>query len=573
MVWLFTTAKIFMKGKCVMNENNFKVGNSAGSPRQSGKGAVRLGEVRERSNGNCKIFRLMDGAEQAVFYPNATHGRGENKKADSSLVMEDDGKHFRSNKEAFNARFGNNGEGHELFSINQGHHGITVSAVAVHHEMIADVCPRFHDNVPNALILEDAIQGADLEYSVTADGVKENIVVKEKAESYQYGFAVHCENVAAVLDQSRKQVSFTSKETGNEVFYIPAPFMTDANGIVSMDVAYEVAEVSEDEFLITVSANSDWINAEERVFPVVIDPQVVVSGSTSINTFSWVDGVMTAPVNHTIGKVAVESAETDSLTYSTNRMYMHFNMPVLPNNPRIKKAELTFYQQSSSADLDTPLKVGLFQVTEDIATGELTPVQSAALIDFEPVKQSAGAVLPYVFDITRLADAVCNGETSYQNLVLQLMNESVSSNSNITLYGGSAGEYVPSICITYESSYGVNTSYRTHTHEIGRFGQGSIDLACGNLMFECQDFAWAGIRMPVTIKHLYNSALGGYQYTHNSAIKLETADFSAMHVGLGWKLNVMQSMMPTTFQHEGELIDGYVYIGENGDEVYFKQSE
>ncbi len=92
-------------------------------------------------------------------------------------------------------------------------------------------------------------------------------------------------------------------------------------------------------------------------------------------------------------------------------------------------------------------------------------------------------------------------------------------------------------------------------------------------MFECQDFAWAGIRMPVTIKHLYNSALGGYQYSRNDAIKLQTADFSAMNIGLGWKLNVMQSMVPTTFQHEGELTYGYVYIGENGEEVYFKQSE
>jgi len=56
-------------------------------------------------------------------------------------------------------------------------------------------------------------------------------------------------------------------------------------------------------------------------------------------------------------------------------------------------------------------------------------------------------------------------------------------------YGSVSGSYVPQLAITYESSYGVNESYRTHTHELGSFGQGSIDLACGNLIFDAEDFA------------------------------------------------------------------------------------
>ena len=125
-------------------------------------------------------------------------------------------------------------------------------------------------------------------------------------------------------------------------------------------------------------------------------------------------------------------------------------------------------------------------------------------------------MVSYAFDITKLSDDVANGSASYQNLVVEMLDESVACNSNVVLYGSGDTEYAPTVCVTYESSYGINTSYRAHTHEIGRFGQGSIDLACGNLMFECQDFAWAGNRMPVTLKHLYNSALRFNQYTRNS---------------------------------------------------------
>lgn len=73
--------------------------------------------------------------------------------------------------------------------------------------------------------------------------------------------------------------------------------------------------------------------------------------------------------------------------------------------------------------------------------------------------------------------------------------------------------------------------------------------------------------------HLYNSALSEYQYTANSAIKLTTADFSAMKIGLGYKLNLMQSMTAAEFQHEGMTYLGYVYVDENGGETFFKVSK
>ena len=185
-----------------------------------------------------------------------------------------------------------------------------------------------------------------------------------------------------------------------------------------------------------------------------------------------------------------------------------------------------------------------------------------------------GEVISYTFDITTLVDKINKNESYSPQLVLKLLDESITSQNNITLYGSSyGGDYAPKLVITYESSYGVNTSYRTHTHELGRFGQGSVDLQCGNLMFESEDFAWSGNRMPVTIKHLFNSALAGYTYTNNTAIKLATAAFSAMNLGYGFKLNIMQSMVASNFTHEGTSYSGYVYVGENGEETFFKNSE
>ena len=277
--------------------------------------------------------------------------------------------------------------------------------------------------------------------------------------------------------------------------------------------------------------------------------------------------------------VAASADSIDSCTtcFNANRMYMSFAMPTLPRNPRIKKAELQVFQSSSVSEYGTYPLFGLYQVTDEICTGACTPIDDSNLIDYARMRMGHcedGEVISYTFDITTLVDKINKNESYYPQLVLKMLDESITSQNNITLYGSSyGGDYAPKIVITYESSYGVNTSYRTHTHELGRFGQGSVDLQCGNLMFESEDFAWAGNRMPVTIKHLFNSALAGYTYTNNSAIKLASAAFSAMKLGYGFKLNVMQSMVASNFTHEGTSFSGYVYVGENGEETFFKKSE
>ena len=691
---------------------------------------VRVGEIFDLRENNRKVFRMSDGTEQAVFYPQNIHIKNDDTKifddVDFAIIQDADGKHFRSGKNHFIAKFSREEENDELFSIESGIHRVTVSAKKHKKHNNKGVIPKVRKNEmgnydkTDFLVFEGIQEGSDYEYSVTGNGVKENIVIKEKSDIYCYHFIIQQEKVFAQFDEQSKRIAFISTETGEEVFFIPTPFMTDANGDVSTGVSYDIKPISNSEMNLSVTADSDWINSESRVFPIFIDPQINISNSGYISTYSWNEGSLYTPALHKIGTVAnfasnvtnsncdVEggceienpnnpyanqmanaislrfnewkngsiacpcdevwykfvanasaahlngakgqytiytkssmdtwgelydsngvllnnarndddagdyynfsiteyleygttyyvrvkgyssktgnysigieyencaNGEMNETCYSTNRMYMSFAMPSLPRNPRIKKAELTFYQHSGVCESGSYPKIGLYQVNDDICTGNCTPYNDSNLIDFQRIKTGGynnGENVSYTFDITQLLDKINKNESYSPNLVLKMLDETVNANDNITIYGSSNSSYSPKIVVTYESSYGVNTSYRTHTHELGRFGQGSVDLQCGNLMFESEDFVWSGNRMPVTIKHLYNSALYNYQYTYNSSIKLLTAGFSAMKLGYGFKLNIMQSMRYTSFYHDGKLIYGYVYIGENGEETYFKQSD
>ena len=678
----------------------------------------RIEEIPEQRGNNFKVFRMNDGTEQAVFSPSAIHVFDDEthtfEDVESTLTPDEDGRHFTCGKNHFVAKFSREEDNDDIFSIEQGMHKVTVSARKNKKNKNKGVKPHLHKNpkegirTADILTFADVTPDTDYEYSVEGSGVKENIVVKKPAAIYRYPFVLRCENVTARFDERAKRIAFVSNETGDEVFFIPAPFMTDANGITSTSVNFEVKTSDNGTVLLTVTADADWMNSPKRAFPVAIDPQIKLSGSANMSTYSWDNGSLFNASLHTIGTVAtaatyavspacdtdcntstsnsmktaisialnswkngtigcsgdevwykfvansttahsgggagqytiytqgsldtmgylydsngnlvasnddcnglnfsitatltygatyylkvkawssntgtynvIVAASADSIDscttcFNANRMYMSFAMPTLPRNPRIKKAELQVFQSSSVSEYGTYPLFGLYQVTDEICTGACTPIDDSNLIDYARMRMGHCEdceVISYTFDITTLVDKINKNESYYPQLVLKLLDESITSQNNITLYGSSyGGDYAPKLVITYESSYGVNTSYRTHTHELGRFGQGSVDLQCGNLMFESEDFAWSGNRMPVTIKHLFNSALAGYTYTNNSAIKLETADFSEMKIGDGFKLNIMQSMVASGFTHEGTSYSGYVYVGENGEETFFKES-
>ena len=137
-------------------------------------------------------------------------------------------------------------------------------------------------------------------------------------------------------------------------------------------------------------------------------------------------------------------------------------MPTLPRNPRIKKAELQVFQAASVSEYGTYPLFGLYQVTDEICTGACTPIDDSNLIDYARMRMGHcedGEVISYTFDITTLVDKINKNESYYPQLVLKLLDESITSQNNITLYGSSyGGDYAPKIVITYESSYGVNTS-------------------------------------------------------------------------------------------------------------------
>ncbi len=193
---------------------------------------------------------------------------------------------------------------------------------------------------------KNAISGIDLEYQLSANDIKENIIVRKAQSEYAYTFIYELEGLEAeLLDDG--SVVFADEDTAEGIYRIPAPYMTDAEGARSEAVTYTLSETAEGVYSLTVTADASWINAEERELPVTIDPTVTMNDEnvyiTYINEYS--------PSSNYNGYGKISMAETT--------MFKIYNLPTLPGNAAIYDAYLSVNYSSGSSGTES---IGLYRV-------------------------------------------------------------------------------------------------------------------------------------------------------------------------------------------------------------------
>lgn len=187
---------------------------------------TRVSEIRDQRTEHSKTFKMSDGTEQVVFHAAPIHAPGEKENefedVDLSLVMDEEGKHFKNAKGGFKAKFSCDDSDDELFSIEKNGCSVTVFAKKNKNISKHGVSPKFTRLAEGTekLSFKKALAGADLEYSLKNDGVKEDILVKTKKKTYVYPFVLKCTGVTAMLDEKTNRVAFVDAEN-KEVFHIP----------------------------------------------------------------------------------------------------------------------------------------------------------------------------------------------------------------------------------------------------------------------------------------------------------------------------------------------------------------
>lgn len=409
-------------------------------------------------------------------------------------------------------------------------------------------------NLASEVKYKNVFSGTDLEYIVSSGKIKENIVVNSKQSQYVYNFAMTFDGLTPVQKADGSFHLYKDENSEKPEAIIAAPYMFDADNNISDDVSMELHGNT-----LTVTADKDWINSENRKFPVVIDPTVITY--TSGITDTYVGSTLTG-INHNTSILNYAGRDTGLV----RRTYMKFDLPTVPENSVITNAVLTLQQTASTDSLETnPYKyfyaidlTGKGSWSVDSITWNNQPVskelnapQSERIIDFCTMKSGGGNT--YDLNLTKSVKAWY--EKSGKNNGIMIASSDETKDFMSYFYAVDAGtEGVPVIKIEYNSNNGIEDYWSYETTDMGRSGKAYVNKYNGNLTYIHDDISMTGNILPINISHVYNG------YTDASY----AANLKNMYVGKNFHLNI-QEFIKRISSSDPLYASGYRYKYYDGD--------
>ena len=432
----------------------------------------------------------------------------------------------------------------------------------------------------NAMILENssaaleyAIKGENtkLDYTITAAGIKENIIVAKPQSSYRYQFALNAGELVPNLKNTNEVELLDA--SGAVVYTIEAPVMEDAAGEESRSIKLSISK-SDELFILELQANDEWINEKDRQFPVRIDPTVRLDLAQSAIEDTYVE-----ENNPNATRPHDYELYVGNNSLGLVRTYVKFVLPALPKYSQIVSASFAMFlrdcdvgSNSTAAVMNLYDLAGYSPWEYNTVTWNNQPIGTArnaasgmTVIDycnFATASERTG----FQWDLTKVAKSWYNGGTN-NGLVVTSSNENIYP---LRMRFFSAQSYIvssngyPSIYVAYRDTRGLEDYWSYSSYNAGDAGTVYVNDYTGNLIVVRDDVSTYGQRLPYTVSHIYNSAL------YDTGI-------SGLNTGKGWQLSFQQTVSITgaVTGLDSDLQTDYprIYKDADGTEHYFAKKD
>ena len=543
-------------------------------------GVFPVEELTEYRAENEKRFLMSDKSIKAVVYSEPVHyqSNGEYVDIDTSLKSEGasdgaDTDGYISGYGDIQVKFAKKSNSKKLVSMQQGKYKLSwnylntnLSTQKINIEKKRKCDSLIEESIINSsqtVKYENISKGTDLEYIFSGSGLKENIIVKDKQNDYTYSFELKANNL--ILKLIDNEIEAYDKKTNEVIFKIPAPYMYDAKGLSSDSVSYALEDKG-NKYVYTITADSEWVNASEREFPVVIDPQVSTKQRRQSITSAYV--VSGQPnVNH--GIETRISVGKDSSGAGKFRGLIKFDLPSLDKSDMIVDATLSLGQVGVDyyADTTPDMAVNAYIIGQNWSKNTVNwnnqpNTLNNSVLDYAFARKSeANKSVQKDWNITKAVKNWYEGTNANYGIMLKSAAENKSTMAESCIYANYYSEDntqtsgFPIISIVYRNNKGLENYWSYTNASAGIAGTAYVNDYSGNLVFKSSDTSTTGLLMPVTVERVYNGYMANQLYTNVKPF-----------VGRGWKLNIQQTVRTTN-------IDKFPYVYEDGDGTnhYFYQ--
>ena len=547
---------------------------------------VVLSENESKRDEKTKHFLLSDGSYKAVVYPTPVHYQNDNEwiEIDNTLIEtedENDNEYFVPSKSPIDVKFAKHGDSEKLvhytvngyeisWSYENGNFGLfkkysKISKTNNKNNKIkdnVDIPTDVLDKIESKAKYDHFYNNVDIEYTVTSEGVKENVILNKK--SAQNVFYIRY-NIGKLTAKQTSDRLITLYDGENAVVQIDAPYMIDSNNISSDALSLKIVEQKKGILRVCLTADSEWLNADDREYPVTVDPYVLKYNNDTQYDGTYTQNIMQSD-NYPHGSLCVGK----EASYGVCRSYIKFDLPTLTAGDMVVGGMLGVWQYAGdsigfTSDVGaTSMRINAVTVSEawtkdDIRLKTKIPSHLSTVIDSIEVSE-CNEVTPHTFDIGKAVKNWYNHPNT--NFGLMLYSTKENEYTFASFYATeSKSVYKPVLIVSYLNNKGLEDRWTYHTQSLGESGTSYINDCTGNLVFVAPVCNTVGNNAPASVTLVYNG------YLANTFNSLTTNAKS----GYGWCFDFQQKI--TKISENSALHQAgfeYIYTDADGTEHFFR---
>ena len=293
----------------------------------------------------------------------------------------------------------------------------------------------------NTATYANAFGTADLVYVLDSDALKEYIILESSAAPNSFNFLFTLDGVT--LQETGSGAAFLNAE-GEAVFTLGSLFAVDANGVPTDALAYTFQTVKNNIIGVTITLDPEYLGAIDRAFPVVIDPTIMISSSSTADACVC---SFTPSTNYQMATQLRTGYDTD---YGIRRSYIRFSIPDSIEVGGVISAYLDIEKISGVAPT-----MRAYRVTGSWSSGTITwnnkPGYTTTHQSTQSVPYSSGSSW-YRMNVTSIVNGWVDG--NYMNYGFVLV-DSIENDSDhwTTLYSSDANSpHKPELYINYDGA-------------------------------------------------------------------------------------------------------------------------
>ncbi|MFD2027898.1 DNRLRE domain-containing protein [Promicromonospora aerolata] len=226
-----------------------------------------------------------------------------------------------------------------------------------------------------------ALDGADLSYEVLPGRVKESITLSEApaedAGPLEYVFTLSDLDGLTPRLEKDGSIGFYGELEPEPAVSIPAGVMWDSReaetteggklsapddqgAAVSRDVAYELERSGQGAWTLTVTPDLDWLMAEARVWPVTVDPTIIISPTGNFSKDTMILSEAPTTEYYTSSRLSVGRTGGGLARSMLEFPQLH---DVVPAGSTVTDADLELYFDQAHTDWATKVPLEVREVT------------------------------------------------------------------------------------------------------------------------------------------------------------------------------------------------------------------